>query len=57
MFQMGVGFCIGSLFYGVVLGAPSNADEERFSCFTLIVLWPSVFCVSSSRLYRLVCGL
>ena len=33
------------------------AEEERVGCFTLIVLWLSVFCVSSSRCLGLVCSL
>ena len=33
------------------------AEEERAGCFTLIVLWLSVLCVSSSLCHRLVCNL
>ena len=41
--------CVGALFCGVlgVLSCSSNhmAEETRAGCFTLIVLWLSVFCV------------
>ena len=52
----------GSLFCGVVLGALSSLAiillrKRELVCFTLIVLWLSVFCVSSSWCCGLVCSL
>ena len=42
--------CVGFLFSGVVLSVLSSfsnhlVEKERAGCFTLIVLWLSVFCV------------
>ena len=49
----GGGFRVGSLFDDVILGCcfllHNHLDEEgRDGCFTLNVLWLSMFCVSSS---------
>ena len=33
------------------------AVEGKVACFTLIVLWLSLFCVFSSRCHPIVCGL
>ena len=51
--------CLGvSLFCGVVLAVVSChlAEEERAGCFTLILLWITVFCFSSLRCHGLVCS-
>ena len=41
---------LGPKFSDVVLGgALYLAEKERAGCFNLIVLWLSVFCVSSSQ--------
>ena len=59
------GSCVGPLLCFLHIGVlfslacmPNQlAEEERAGCFTLIVLWLSVFCVSSSWCIGLVCSL
>ena len=54
----GVCLLCGTLSCGVVLGVHYQAAiNEIASCFTLIILWLSVFFLSSSQCRELVCSL
>ena len=57
------GFCVGSLFYGVVLSILSSFTIILLRKRVLVallcvfaVVWLSVFCVFSSQCCGLVCG-
>ena len=51
------GLCFVVVFWCRIWFSNHLAEEERVGCFTLIVLWLSVFCVSSSLCRGLVCSL
>ena len=55
-FMLGPCFIVRFLVSIRVLICNHLAEEERGGCFTLIMLWLTMFCVSSSSCHGLVWG-